>query len=330
MPDGDQFLFVRSDGERLEVEFVDPDQDDSELPDIEVLSRGDLPFTCATLVLDGRGAPTEVAYLRDVYTRLEGVVASEPWRTAKQGALDAFSSPEFWHLPERFAMLSDVEYRDRIEAGLRTAGSLLRRLAGERLKERKHFSPAIVQRLAQQLYLLEAAHQDLLEGTVPEAFLSLESVRDSLADPARTDAFATRLRAMYEAWSRRRGMHLTVLETTKDPWRVILAISGFGAARLLAPERGEHVLEGAEGTPTRPRARVRVVVAAQAVAPAAEKDGALLRQARAACDAVAALLAPQVVRRYREEPSPLVRDSVRGWRTGHLDRVLGGDFDLFS
>ena len=132
-------------------------------------------------------------------------------------------------------------------------------------------------------------------------------------------------------------MHLTVLETTKDPWRVILAISGFGAARLLVarhasllPKRGEHVLEGAEGTPTRPRARVRVVVAAQAVAPAAEKDGALLRQARAACDAVAASLALQVVRRYREEPSPLVRDSVRGWRTGHLDRVLGGDFDLFS
>ena len=35
-----------------------------------------------------------------------------------------------------------------------------------------------------------------------------------------------------------------------------------------------------------------------------------------------------VVRRYREHPSPLVRDSIRGWRTGKLDRVLEGDFDL--
>jgi ATP-dependent Clp protease ATP-binding subunit ClpC len=35
-----------------------------------------------------------------------------------------------------------------------------------------------------------------------------------------------------------------------------------------------------------------------------------------------------IVRRYREEPSPLVRDAVRGWRTGRLDRVLGGDFDV--
>jgi ATP-dependent Clp protease ATP-binding subunit ClpC len=36
-----------------------------------------------------------------------------------------------------------------------------------------------------------------------------------------------------------------------------------------------------------------------------------------------------VVRRYRFEPTPLVRDAVRGFRTGRLDRVLDGDFDLF-
>ena len=35
-----------------------------------------------------------------------------------------------------------------------------------------------------------------------------------------------------------------------------------------------------------------------------------------------------IVRRYRKDPSPLVRDSVRGWRTGRLDLVLAGDFDL--
>jgi ATP-dependent Clp protease ATP-binding subunit ClpC len=37
-----------------------------------------------------------------------------------------------------------------------------------------------------------------------------------------------------------------------------------------------------------------------------------------------------VVRRYRREPSPLVRDAVRNYRTGLIDRVLGGDFDLFG
>jgi hypothetical protein len=37
---------------------------------------------------------------------------------------------------------------------------------------------------------------------------------------------------------------------------------------------------------------------------------------------------PVIVRRYREEPSPLVRDAVRRWRTGRIDRVFAGDFDV--
>jgi hypothetical protein len=36
------------------------------------------------------------------------------------------------------------------------------------------------------------------------------------------------------------------------------------------------------------------------------------------------------VRRYRLEPSPLIRD-VRGrWRTGRAELVLGGQFDLLG
>ncbi len=31
-----------------------------------------------------------------------------------------------------------------------------------------------------------------------------------------------------------------------------------------------------------------------------------------------------------EAPSPLVRDTATGWRTGRLDRVLDGDFDLIA
>ena len=39
---------------------------------------------------------------------------------------------------------------------------------------------------------------------------------------------------------------------------------------------------------------------------------------------------PTVVRRYRTKPSPLVRDSVGAWRTGRLDRVLAGEFDVIA
>ncbi len=40
--------------------------------------------------------------------------------------------------------------------------------------------------------------------------------------------------------------------------------------------------------------------------------------------------APTIVRRYRERPTPLVRDAVRDWRTGRLDTVLAGGFDLIE
>lgn len=37
-----------------------------------------------------------------------------------------------------------------------------------------------------------------------------------------------------------------------------------------------------------------------------------------------------IVRRYRREPDMLVRDAFRDWRSGKLDAVLGGDFDLIA
>jgi ATP-dependent Clp protease ATP-binding subunit ClpC len=37
-----------------------------------------------------------------------------------------------------------------------------------------------------------------------------------------------------------------------------------------------------------------------------------------------------VVRRYRGEPSPLVRSGDGNWRSGRLDAVLRGDFDLLA
>jgi ATP-dependent Clp protease ATP-binding subunit ClpC len=41
-------------------------------------------------------------------------------------------------------------------------------------------------------------------------------------------------------------------------------------------------------------------------------------------------LSNAMVRRYRNGASPLVRDIPAGWRTGRLDAVLRGDFDLIA
>ena len=103
----------------------------------------------------------------------------------------------------------------------------------------------------------------------------------------------------------------------------LLAVTGIGAYSILAPESGLHVFESPHDERSFDRAAVQVTVAPR---PAAAPDVEPLELAR---QALAGLNVPAtVVRRYRERPSPLVRDSVRGLRTGRLDRVLAGDFDL--
>jgi ATP-dependent Clp protease ATP-binding subunit ClpC len=72
---------------------------------------------------------------------------------------------------------------------------------------------------------------------------------------------------------------------------------------------------------------VRVTVAAQPPVPAI--GAAELELARRQLQPVQSTT-PAVVRRYRKAPSPEVRDRVRGWRTGRLDRVFAGEFDVME
>src|SRR5690606_9793565 len=111
-----------------------------------------------------------------------------------------------------------------------------------------------------------------------------------------------------------------------DP-RCVLACAGFGAWTLLSPESGLHVLVGQDARRNTLRHRVRVTVAPCPNEPAPEDPAARLKGALQACRAVEGD-PTRVVRRYSDEPSPLVRDAVRGWRTGRVDRVFAGDFDL--
>jgi ATP-dependent Clp protease ATP-binding subunit ClpC len=106
----------------------------------------------------------------------------------------------------------------------------------------------------------------------------------------------------------------------------VLLISGLGAHRILQREAGLHVLERGEDGKSRGRATARVRLA---VAPLGDLPEARLR--RALVEALEQGARPHaVVRRYRAEPSPLVRDMQGGWRTGRLEAVLAGDFDLIA
>ncbi len=145
-----------------------------------------------------------------------------------------------------------------------------------------------------------------------------KAVRGRSRRPRVGDEFAAVLTEMYVAWADRRGMSAELLERPTDDavWRSRAS----AAARSSAWRR----VCTSSSTWARPRRRpgrgqdqVQVVVAPRPPGRRVRRPGdealALLKTAAA----------PNVVvRRYRPGKSPLVRDSVRGYRTGRLDLVL--------
>ncbi|MDT5271581.1 MAG: ATP-dependent Clp protease ATP-binding subunit ClpC [Acidobacteriota bacterium] len=343
-PEGDQFLFVRSslDAQSLDVQFVDPDapaQGEAAAEEVdEVLFDEETAreLRLESVALDPKGTPEELRFLQEQYDEVAAQVDDEAWRERKEGALREMQSADFWSAPERFSVLGAVEYMDRIEAGLDTAGSLLARLRGNR----KRLPPDLVARLAEQLYLLDSACRGMAEGQPRDAFLLVTAGREPGADRARSDDFARTLARMYRRWAERRRMRLELIEEHEgahsngagaEEYRALLAVSGYAAYTILQHEAGLHMLETPQDEKSsfrRATASVRVV--GQPEEPAGRRPEALREQAERALSTDAHAPQQQVVRRYREEPSPLVRDSARGWRTGRLERVLDGDFDLMG
>ncbi|MBI4880192.1 MAG: AAA family ATPase [Planctomycetes bacterium] len=328
LPEGDQFLFVRSDGQQIDVVFVDPDApEEAEAPPAAAVADGEA-LRLERVILDARGEPRELDFLEQEARRLADVLSGAEWKTRKQAALDAMATPSFWQSPGRFATLGLAEYMDRIEVGMKTAESLLGRLTHGK-GQRAQSSPPILRRLALQVYLIDAALKGLEAGQPSDAFLLVESSRDAGSGVAATDHFASRIGNMYREWARKRGMRLETLEGPPQSggYRLLLAVSGFAAFPILQGEHGLHVLEAPDASHGLVRHKVRVRVHPQPAEPARKPEDAVA-QARAA---LAAEPDPvEIVRRYREEPSPLVRDAIRSWRTGRVDQVLAGDFDLIA
>ncbi|UCH23032.1 MAG: AAA family ATPase [Deltaproteobacteria bacterium] len=334
-PQGDQFLFVRSDGSAIQVEFIDPDatelveqipspEMDQKIPDAKVIQ-------VKTLVLECRGTQTEVTLLQTIYENLHTKIHGDEWVHQKQNSLKTISSPGFWESSECHKLLGDVEFMDRVETGLQTAGSLLNRLIGKKAKPRKSYSKELITRLSQQVYLLQEAYKSFSQRLPQDAFLLIQAQPVSVTSAPVLRDFAQKISMMYQKWAKKRRMRSQILQEVvgKDlePDSFILAVSGFGAYSILEHEVGLHVWEIPKEAKSFERHNVRVRIGIQPEMPATDADS-FLDQAKRAFSTTSDT--PTVVRRYREKPSPLVRDSVKNWRTGHINRVLDGDFDLFS
>jgi ATP-dependent Clp protease ATP-binding subunit ClpC len=317
-PEGDQFLFVTARDDQIEVTFVDPDADEA-APE-EAPSPG--ARRLEHLVLEPSGGPDEASFLQSETERLRRVIDGDDWRGRKERDLDTLRDEAFWDSPDRFAVLARIEYVDRVQAAFRTAENLLERLL--RQSRNGHGSARnVVELLAERLYLLDRACASSTASDPSDAFVEIHA---TAVDPTEA-AFTVQLREMYEAWGRLRGMRVRRLWSEGSH---LLAIAGIGAYQILASENGLHVLESPHdrsphGDRTFDRVAVRVAVAPSVPA---SPDADAVDLARRALAAVPP--STTIVRRYREGPSPLVRDSVRDWRTGRLDRVLAGEFDVMT
>ena len=310
-PEGEQFLFITAREDQIQVTFVDPDADDGEpLPQPLPAS-----LRLEQLVLGPGGGAEERTFLQAETERLKTIIEGDGWRGRKELDLDAMRSKTFWESPDRFAVLARIEYVDRVQAALRTAEKLAARLS--RLSRNGH-GPArdLVELLAERLYLLDRACADADAADPSDAYLE---IRAAGVDRLEED-FSLQLRSMYEAWARRRGMRVQPLWSEGSH---LLVVAGIGAYRILASEHGLHIFESPQGEGSFDRVAVHVTVAPRL--PAAPETDALQLARQALAERTAS---NAIVRRYRAKPSPLVRDSVRDWRTGRLDRVLDGQFDV--
>lgn len=335
-PEGDQFLFVRSDNNSIEVEFIDPDAPAGISTDSRPSQSSEEETSPASgvkrLILSPEGVKSEVEHLEEVFDDIGLSVRSDAWQVLKRETLQQIACSGFWQRSDCYTVLGQAEYMDRIEAALKTAGSLLNRLKGPAHKEKQNYSKKIIASLAEQLYLLSEACQSLSQKLPKDAYLMVESSPGPSQHSEAVILFLNQIVQMYRQWSIKRRMRHDLLQgpDSSDPAirPLILAISGLGAFSILQPESGLHVLEIPKVGNAYDRIAVRVKVAGQSEAPAGIKETQLQQAMDLLKEEETAK--PVVVRRYRREPSPLVRDAVRNFRTGRIDRVMGGDFDLFG
>ena len=333
-PEGDQFLFFRSNGDRIQAEFVDPDgpdrndQTDSPLLEPEL----DKEITLRSIVLTPHGRHEELRVVRNHYEELAARFSSETWQDRKEKALAQTNSLAFWDSPNRFQVLGEIEFMDRAESAMKTAEFLLHRLDNKRTANgprTESYSTPLLRRLAQQLYLVDTGCRSFDRDEANDAFVLIDSGKPNKLDPLEADKLFHAIVTMYAEWAKKRGMRSKELGGSKlHTSRRLFAVSGFGAYSILAGETGLHVWE----VPTKgrdfTRFQVHVRIAPQPPTPALNELSEIQQAERLFAHEGNDNL--EIIRRYREAPSPLVRDSRGGWRTGNLDRVLAGDFDLFD
>ena len=321
VPAGEQFLFVRSNGEALQVEFIDPDADDEVAASSDVMSAAPREEIDLAGLIIATSLPSNAAqYLAGEMAAVAQRVDSDSWADDKSRFIDELNKDGFWDREDRYDILDRIELIDRLDS----AASVLGRLS-ERLQQHPE-NTKLVRSIAKRLYVLREGFADLDLKRPTQAYIGVRLVTTDTG-LAGANEFLQRLTDMYRYWARERGMRLREIDATSSRYDALFAISGFGSYGILQPESGLHVFEIPKGRNRFDRIRARVEVAGVPVS-ATEEQTNRATKATTVLDKSAGKV--EIVRRYRQDPSPLARDSVRGWRTGKLNTVFGGNFDVLA
>ncbi len=324
-PEGDQFLFIRSDGKGIQADFVDPESSGGEAADAVVPPSSGHRTSLPAMIAGAAGTQAEVQALDEEYTSILATLQSQAWEEQKARLADQMQEPDFWSKPERYEVLACIALMDRVQTAASTAKSFRARLAKAPARGGKP-AKELVARLALQLHLIGEGIKDVFEPAPVEAALSVEpALINGGADNRDAESWCGQLLTMYRGWAAARNMQLSEVPGRAKEAPILL-ISGFGAHRALAREAGLHVLETPEGDRAVERVTARVRIAA---APPGQVPPNKLRPALTSAFAQSGA-SNTLIRRYRGGASPLVRDVASGWRSGRLDAVLRGDFDLIG
>jgi ATP-dependent Clp protease ATP-binding subunit ClpC len=302
LPADEQLLFIYARDGRLHWDSsLDSPEDRDPVAEEEVAK-----FSNRHLILNPAGTEEELRHLLQRHRDLDELLNLETYLDSKQSCLDAMQEEDFWQSDTRWDQLALAEYIDRVENALASTGRILDRLlnqpdsrpsSAEKLR-------LLVSKQAERLFLLEQAYPEITSGKACDALLVINSTPGDLE-------FATRLCEMYQAWSGHRGMKLEPIPGAHF-WAV--RVNGFGALTLLQNEHGtHHWTEGKKGN------RYSCFVSVTSIDPA-DKSPNLPAEPDS----------PITTRRYQQVPTPLVIDKIRPFRTGRLDLVMKGHFDLID
>ena len=192
----------------------------------------DTSLTLARVALDPEGSASEAAFLTG---ELESVSKQvQMCEALKEEALARTREAGFWQSDDCRAVLSEVEYLDRLAAATATASRLAARLG----PARGTHSRELVGILARRLHVLAAALRGLAADEARDAQIAIRPSRQDAADA--TTAFVAELVSMYVSWADASGMRVRRAADANGP---VLTVAGLGAYTLLRGETGVHVLE---------------------------------------------------------------------------------------